>query len=476
MKKEQKRWIWIALVILVAIMVFVWIMAKSKATTGYQEYTIKKGDIIRYTNLAGQMQAEGSTAITGPSGRIIDTIVVKENEAVSAGQVIATLNTEEIEERIKETNARIKAAEMLLISLDEEKTTKEIKACVSGRVKEINKSNYSENNLILLSLDGRMRVVFESDESIDIKNAKITVECGGEKYNGVLYRSKGSTYIVTASDAELMQGKNATVKADGKTVGSGTVEINVPFWVTGELSNIESYAVAVNESVKKEDRMATLKVAIPTEAYESAIKERNEAEAELSWLMALKEDPNIYAPESGVIKELRISVYAPITGETKETVIGIIIPSIPNIFTATVPERYINDIAIGMETEITLSAFSEECKHGTVKEISPIGDYKSGITTYEVKFEILENGKERIGMSGTVKIETGQEQNCLRLPIELLHMNEVGYYVLVYDAEGNTIEREVEIGLSNEDYVEIKEGLAEGETVLYQGTLTVAEE
>lgn len=360
--------------------------------------------------------------------------------------------------------------------MDAEKTSKVLKASAGGRVKEINKDNFSEENLILLSLDGRMKIAFESQEELDIGNGKIEVEAGDRKYDGVLYAQKDNAYIVTTDDAELMQGTNVTIKANGEVIGTGVAEINVPYWITGELSNIESYTVSVNKSIQKGCELANLKVAVHTEAYESAIKECEEAEAELARMMSVKEDPYIYAPESGIIKELGIAEHMMIVGTTKEVVIGNIIPATPSVFVASIPERYINDLGIGDEVDIALSVFPGEIRKGIVKEISPIGDYSNGITTYEVKIGITEREEDRIGMSGTVKIETGRVEACLRLPIELLHMKEDGYYVLVYNEEGMAVEKSVKIGMCNDHYAEITEGLAEGEKVLHQGMLTVSEE
>ena len=364
MKKKQKSRIWlgaVAIVLVVAVMIA--FLSGRNSGKNYEEYTVKKGDIVRETKLAGQLQTEGSATITGPCERIIASVAVKENELVTAGQIIATLDVSEIEERIKEVEDRIETAEARLLSLDAEKTTKVLKASASGRVKEINKENFSDEKLILLSLDGRMRVAFESQEELNIGNAKIEVEAGDRKYDGVLYAQKDNAYIVTTDDAELMQGATVTIKANGEVIGTGVAEINVPYWITGELSNIESYAVSVNKSIQKGCELANLKVAVHTEAYDSALKECEEAEAELARMMSVKEDPYIYAPESGIIKELGIAEHMMIVGAAKEVVIGSIIPATPSVFVVSIPERYICTSGVCFQNQLCKCDFADFARY-----------------------------------------------------------------------------------------------------------------
>ena len=74
------------------------------------------------------------------------------------------------------------------------------------------------------------------------------------------------------------------------------------------------------------------------------------------------------------------------------------------------------------------------------------------------------------GMTASVDVRIEGVEDAILIPADALHRSSSGYYVYTsYDHETQKYGGRVEVipGLSNSDYVEIKSGLKEGDTVYY---------
>ncbi len=103
-----------------------------------------------------------------------------------------------------------------------------------------------------------------------------------------------------------------------------------------------------------------------------------------------------------------------------------------------------------------------------VSEISPVIDPMT--RTAEVK-AITTNAKKLLkpGMTARLQINLGEKSNTLRIPTDALLDS---YLFVVTDSTAER--RDVEVGLIGDDYVEILDGLAEGENVIVVGQQRLA--
>jgi HlyD family secretion protein len=79
------------------------------------------------------------------------------------------------------------------------------------------------------------------------------------------------------------------------------------------------------------------------------------------------------------------------------------------------------------------------------------------------------------GMSASANISITSVENALIIPVDALNKTSSTAYVYTsYDEENDTFGgmTEVEYGISNSNYVEIKSGLKEGDTVYYKEKTT----
>ena len=141
--------------------------------------------------------------------------------------------------------------------------------------------------------------------------------------------------------------------------------------------------------------------------------------------------------------------------------------------TLYIDELDISKLQVGQEVSITADAVEGETFAGTVTNISIMGSTTGGTTTYPVTVRIDDTGDLLPGMNVDCTITTASVTDVLRIPAGAVSR---GNRVLVYGEDNGGDEtipegygwREITIGESDGDYVEVLSGLSEGDQITYQ--------
>jgi len=135
---------------------------------------------------------------------------------------------------------------------------------------------------------------------------------------------------------------------------------------------------------------------------------------------------------------------------------------------ANISEIDIARVAIGDSVDITLDAFTEaDSWTGTVVAIQPAETVVDSVIFYETTIRFDEEDERlRSGMTANLDIETDRRESSLRIPIRALRQNGGGPYVEVLGERDLVKEVSIAVGLETDDYVEILDGLSEGDTVV----------
>ncbi|MDX1631035.1 MAG: efflux RND transporter periplasmic adaptor subunit [Thermoanaerobaculia bacterium] len=122
-------------------------------------------------------------------------------------------------------------------------------------------------------------------------------------------------------------------------------------------------------------------------------------------------------------------------------------------------------ISEGTPAEMKLSYFPGETFHGTVRFLEPAFDEKT--RTLRVKLEVPNpEGKLRSGMFATVIFEPRAARDAIAVPSLAILRTGLRNIVLVQTGEGSFTPREVVLGHEGRHYVEVLEGIREGERVV----------
>ena len=135
-----------------------------------------------------------------------------------------------------------------------------------------------------------------------------------------------------------------------------------------------------------------------------------------------------------------------------------------------VHESQIDKLARNMKAKIRVDAFASETLDGTLMEVAPLPDstnfFSSDIKVYTTKIRIdqpLPGLKP--GMTAGVEILVSELDNVLSVPVGAVVRYEDKDHVAVKKADGGIEWREVTLGLSNDQVVEVKQGIKAGEQV-----------
>ncbi|MBO5179088.1 MAG: efflux RND transporter periplasmic adaptor subunit, partial [Clostridia bacterium] len=185
----------------------------------------------------------------------------------------------------------------------------------------------------------------------------------------------------------------------------------------------------------------------------------------------IKNDSSFYtitSPIDGVVTTLNIS-----EGDyvRSESTLAKVVNNYEIEFDIDVDELDILDLKIGQEAKVTIDAIEETVKEpltGTVSEIALEGTTMNSVTSYPVTISLSGNDNIKMGMNCSAEIIVESAEDVLILPVEAIDSRREKYYVTLENNE----RKEVEVGIYNEDYIEIVSGLTEGDKVLLPATVS----
>ena len=140
-------------------------------------------------------------------------------------------------------------------------------------------------------------------------------------------------------------------------------------------------------------------------------------------------------------------------------------------FDMSVDELEVNQIKVGQAVTITADAISDKTYNGVVQKVSISGTTASGVTTYPVTVKVTDVDDQLLpGMNVSASIVTSQVENAVAVPVNAVQRGNIIY---VKGTKAKSSDKapegyktvEVKIGISDDNFVEIKSGIKAGDTV-----------
>lgn len=474
-----------------------------------QEYTSVKASV---QDLSTRVSGTGSLADTDveefemPENVEIDEVVVEVGDKVEKGQTIATINTNSVLAAMYEVQHKMDEIDKQLQKASEQKAATTIKSTVKGRVKAIYVKKGSnviqtmteKNALMIISMDGYMKVEVNAGDLTAGKKVKVAVN--GKKYTGtVKYVTDGKAKVLL-TDGGTPLGADATVtSADGKTTyGTAKLEVNSPLSVVSYAGKVSSINVKVNQAIKKGKVLMKLSNTSYTANYDKLIKERAELAEDLADLLRIYNDGSILAQISGTIKSVPSTEESEATSKsststnnnssysgyygnygsqstttdttTEKSNSFEICPDKKMTVQVSVDETDILSISKGQSAEVTIDSL-EKTFTGTITDIDKTGTTTDGTVGYTAEITIDKTDGMLAGMSASVLIAVTEYKNSIVIPVEALNNTGSSYFVYTsYDEETKQLGGmvEVKVGIQNDSYAQITEGLGEGDEIWYK--------
>ncbi len=158
--------------------------------------------------------------------------------------------------------------------------------------------------------------------------------------------------------------------------------------------------------------------------------------------------------------------------------------SLPNLrrmqVKTSVHESVLDQVRAGLPVTVRVDPFPERLYSGTVKSVAVLPDQDSWLSSdtkvYETVVTIDEDVEQlKPGMTAVVEIHVDRLENVLSVPVQAVV--QIGEESWCYVSAGGDVDRRpIELGRSNDKFVEIRSGLEEGDVVVLNPMAIVDED
>lgn len=475
--KKNKKWKKVLILVLIVVIIIVALVMCSGGNNqqnGYKEVTAETRDITTYLEFTGNIEAvDVANVYPDTSGKILE-VLVEEGDEVKAGDVIALLDSGDVE-----YNIEMKEAALALSKLTNEYSIRDSQTNLDNMNEQINSGlNSSLNSIEKALLNAQQsyqdaadayneaQVDYETDNTSAIVSAKQQLKSAEASYN-VAYSQWDDDMMTDESfytyQVSLQNAKDSLTRAreDAKKAVDDAYEV----FVKAENSLLDA---------EKDYETAILSVSQNLETSQNALEKTQAlsstetSELELAHLKESLEDYTIYATLDGCVTTLNAKA-----GEYTATASPV--AEITNFDTMQVSvkidEYDIAQVKEGELVEIYVNAL-DSYYEGKIASISKVATIQNDISYLEAIVEFDADEAIRSGLSAEVKLIKADEKGVVALPVSAIEYNaDNTAYVRVMDAEGNMQQKPVSLGISDGTWVQITEGIVSGDVVYEQPSM-----
>lgn len=294
--------------------------------------------------------------------------------------------------------------------------------------------------------------------------------------------------IRVTNPGALTEEKSATASVNGvDCAAGGQFAANSKQTVTALSSGeVTAVHISVGNPVQAGAAVVNLGGTAADTALENAAIAVENAKLSLQRAQDALENYVITAPISGTVIEKNFEVGDSVDSTSLSAAGGsmaVIFDLSTLNFDMKINELDINKIQAGQEVEITADAVEGVTFAGVVDKVNINGTTVSGMTDYRVTVNILDPGDLKPGMNVSADVVIERVGEVLTVPVEAVNRGAEKPYVLIAGegalnengqvADLSKLERrEVTLGRNDDSYIEITEGLAEHEMVVWENEIS----
>ena len=501
-KTHKKRCI--AVVAAAAVLVAVIVPRKSRSASADLAYTQEKlgrRDIVNVYDGSGTINAADSYTVKSLVTGTVLTADFELGDSIEKGDILYTIDISDVENNLASAQLSVEQAQR---NYDDIADMQNVRTKISGEVSSFavaagdavqagqTVATIRDTSVMLLAVD------FPAAEAQSFavgQAAQVMPDTTFEVLNGTIRSVSGAD---PAGDASLMTctvtiavpnaGSLTTAQAAVAQV-NGVSSLNSAHFtyqreetvVAAASGTVSELCVKEGSTVRQDDVLLRITGKDLDKQAQNAADNLRSAELRMSSAERNISHYTIDAPISGTIVDKKVKAGDKLSANDA---------AMQNLCTIydmsylelklNVDELKIRSLKVGQEVEITADAVPGETYKGVISSILVAGTTANGSTSYPVTVRIDDMGELLPGMNATAKITTASVKNVLALPNAALVR---GSYVLVTKDSPSAANAEtsmtapdgyvyvkVTTGISDDDYIEVKSGLQEGDTIAYDNS------
>lgn len=425
------------------------------AAPNYEAVTINRGDISATVSATGVVLPEREVNMAFPASGAIARVNVDVGQAVKAGDVLATLDTTDLELSEKQAQAGVKQAQAQLQQLLETANTVDV-AAAEAALASAQEGLKSVQVAYQQTLKGPDKDTLASAQA-QVLQARVQLQQAQQAYDKV--KDRPDVGLMPQS----IQLQNASIALETAEAQYRVAQKPVTdAQVAAARAQVTAAEAQVAQAQANLDRLKR-----GTSEGQLAVARVGVDQAMLSLQVAQRrlENARLLAPWDGIVTQIAI-----VQG-------GQASPAQPAVRLADtsrfhldvqVDEVDISGLQPGQPVQVEIDALPNEKLAGTVSLISPAATTTAtGGVSYSVRLDIgPTNAPLKGGMSATATIIASTRPNVLLVPNRAVQLErETGKTYVERVAGKDLVRTEVQLGLRDEQFSEVREGLSEGETL-----------
>lgn len=452
----------IALLILVVVLGGSWFgyqataKGKEEPAPDYEIYKVTKGDIVATISSTGVIEPSQEVKLTFRSSGKVKDISVQIGDTVKKGQVLASLEADELQLQLKQAQVNLKLAEANLakakVAADETDIAAARAQLESARAQaDAARAAYAD---LLRGPSAAEKTVAQAQ----LKRAEAALKHAQEAYNEVADRPDVGL-LPQSQQLEQATIDYATAKANNQV----TLAPPKPGQKAQSLAQIAAADAAVAQAEASLERLLN-----GPKPEDLAVLETQVDQARIgieSAELALH-NTQLISPIDGVVGVINIH-----TNEVPNPSLPAMVVADPEGFhiKLNVDELDIGHLEPGQTATVTVDALDDAQLTGVVSRIAPVANTSSfggsTIVTYEVIVNLDPTDLPlRSGMTASVAIITDKAENVIVIPNQVMHLDESTRTPYVEKLINGVPTRvDLKLGLRNEQYSEVISGLDEND-------------
>ncbi len=467
------------------------------------EETVSRRNITSSITGTAVVQPKDQYSITALVNGDVLAANFEQGDIVNEGDILYQIDAKDAENSIRSANLSLERLQDSYSDALDAKDDLTIRSTVSGVIKTlyIKKGDSINQNAQVAEIydDSYLLLTLpfndaDADSISAGSSASVHISGTSETLNGTVtkvaqngYAKEGNMLvrnveIKVKNPGTLMTTHTATATVNGVSCNaSGTFKYLTEKTITAKVSgDVSTLYVSEGSRVSNGTAIAQLTSDAVTDNIKNAARSLEDAQISRENAQERLDDYTITAPISGTVVEKNVKAGDKLDNTNSSTAMAVIYDMSSLEFELSVDELDINSVKIGQKVIITADALDGKMYNGEVANISINGTTSGGVTTYPVTVTITDFDEELLpGMNIDAEIITTSAENVLAVPVTAVNRGNT-----VYVKGENTDENDrapegfksvkVETGVYNDEFIEIKSGLSEGDIVYVQKIMASA--
>ncbi|MBN2247156.1 MAG: efflux RND transporter periplasmic adaptor subunit [Coriobacteriia bacterium] len=497
MSKKIRARIALTLVLIVAA------AAVAFAITGSDIETVEvaeatREDLAVLVSASGQVEADDSIDVYPPTAGTIASIEVTEGDRVTAGQVLAFMDTAPIEVQVAQAQAAYEGAMAQRDAISRTAPGAGDIEAAEAAVAAARTAYEAADAAYTAAVSGVGGVgsteIAQAEAAVTL--ARTVAEAAQAAYDAYYENvylpapePRDAALESTLTTLESARDQTAASLDEAEealaTISTGIAQADI---ISARMARDQAYAAYLGASSQRD---ALIRGSDLSGARSSADAAVAAAEAALAYAKQTLDRAEIVAPRDGIVSFAGSSGTSLLAGAGVPAVSaglsegGPVTPAAPlftimdlsePVFRAQIDETDIARIKPGMNAEVALDGFAARTFAAEVERIGISSVLTvTGGTAFPVWLRFRADGEPvLLGMNGSVEIEIETIGSAVSIPVEaLLEDRATAYVYTVRDGRAQRVD--IEIGTMTDTRVEVLSGLAEGETVIVSGVGDLAD-